>query len=93
LEGGEAHIHAVEKIDEIAKHQKRDEVTRNPPHGALFNARAIRSAGCGVAIGGISPGIFPWDAAHVFKRFVVPLRKPKNYGIKFGIVIAKLFSL
>jgi hypothetical protein len=35
----------------------------------------------------------PWDAAHVFKRFVVPLRQPKNYGIKFGIVIAKLFSL
>ena len=32
-------------------------------------------------IGGISPGILPWDAAHVSNRFVVPLRQPKNYGI------------
>jgi hypothetical protein len=68
-------------------------VTRNSSHRALLDAGRIRSDGCLGAIGGISPGILPWDAAHVSKLFVVPLRQPKNYGIKFGAVIAKIVSL
>jgi hypothetical protein len=68
-------------------------VTRDSPHGALFDVGTIRNDGRGVAVGKISPGIVPWDAAHVSNRFIVPLRWPKNYGIKSGIVIAEKFSL
>jgi hypothetical protein len=64
-------------------------VARNPPHGVLFEAGTIRGDGCCAKTGWISPGILPWDAAHVSNRFVVPLRQPKNYGINSRIVIAK----
>jgi hypothetical protein len=68
-------------------------MTRDAPHGALLDVGTIRNDGPGVAIGGLSPGIMPWDAAHVPNRLVVPLRRPKNYGINSGIVLAKKYSL
>jgi hypothetical protein len=66
-------------------------VTGYSPHGALFDVGTIRNDGA--AIGGISPGFLPWDITHVSSRVVVPLRRPKNYGIKSRVVIAKTYSL
>src|SRR4051794_36796980 len=36
LQRGEADIGAVEEVEEIAKHQERDQTTPDPSHGVLF---------------------------------------------------------
>ena len=34
---GEADVHAIEIVDEVAEHQERDEAIRHPPEGEAFN--------------------------------------------------------